>query len=48
MRTRFGDLDAADLVRHLDPLCLSRLLGRHYLGWRGARRAQTSHFWNPL
>lgn len=48
MRARFGDLDAGDLAQFLDPPCLNRLLGRHYLECRRARRFQTSHCWNPL
>jgi len=48
MRARFGDVDAKGLVRYLDPPCLNRLLGRHYLGCRRARKHQTSHCWNPL
>ena len=31
MRAQFGDLDATKLVQYLDPPCLNRLMGRHYL-----------------
>jgi len=48
MRARFGDLDADNLVKYLDPPCLNRLLGRHYLGSQRVRKCQTSHCWNPL
>ena len=48
MRAQFGDLDANHLVRYLDPPCLNRLLGRHYLECQRVRKCQTSHCWNPL
>lgn len=48
MRARFGDLDASTLSKYLDPPCLSRLLGRHYLECNRLNRRQTSHCWNPL
>ncbi|KAL9186936.1 hypothetical protein ACHAXT_010656 [Thalassiosira profunda] len=48
MRARFGDLDASKLLKFLDPPCLNRLLGRHYLECRRVRKCQTSHCWNPL
>jgi hypothetical protein len=47
MRIKFGDIDASDLARYLDPSCLGRLLGRHYLESKRARKLQTSHCWNP-
>ncbi|KAL7510766.1 hypothetical protein ACHAXN_009802 [Cyclotella atomus] len=48
MRVRFGDLDAATLCKYLDPPCLNRLLGRHYLECNRVKRHHTSHCWNPL
>ena len=48
MRNQFGDLDANQLVRWLDPQCLNQLLGRHYVECQRARNCQTSHCWNPL
>ena len=48
MRARFGDLDASSLSKYLDPPCLNRLLGRHYLECNRAKKHQTSHCWNPL
>ena len=48
MRAKFGDLDAAKLSKYLDPPCLNRLLGRHYLESKRVRKHQTSHCWNPL
>ena len=49
MRAQFGgDLDASKLLHYLDPPCLNRLLGRHYLECHRVRKNQTSHCWNPL
>jgi len=49
MRTQFGgDLDASKLIHYLDPPCLTRLLGRHYLECQRVRKNQTSHCWNTL
>lgn len=48
MRARFGDLDASSLSKYLDPPCLSRLLGRHYLECNRVKKHQTSHCWNPM
>lgn len=48
MRARFGDLDASMLSKYLDPPCLNRLLGRHYLECNRMNKRQTSHCWNPL
>ena len=47
MRAQFGDLDANKLVQYLDPPCLNKLLGRHYLECQRVRKCQTSHCWNP-
>jgi hypothetical protein len=46
MRTRFGDVDAPTLAKYLDPSCLCRLLGRHYVECERTRVASTSHCWN--
>lgn len=48
MRNQFGDLDASQLMRWLDPPCLNQLLGRHYVECQRVRNCQTSHCWNPL
>lgn len=49
MRAQFGgDLDASKLIHYLDPPCLIRLLGRHYLECQRVRKNQTSHCWNVL
>ena len=48
MRTKFGDLDAARLIHYLDPPCLNKLLGRHYLECQRVRKHQTSHCWNSM
>lgn len=48
MRVRFGDLDASTLSAYLDPPCLSRLLGKHYLESKRVENQQTSHCWNPM
>jgi hypothetical protein len=48
MKARFGEPDAAALRNHLDPYCLNRLLGRHYIHSSNLRDVNTSHCWNPL
>ena len=48
MRAKFGDLDAARLMQYLDPPCLNKLLGRHYLECQRVRKHQTSHCWNSM
>ena len=48
MKARFGEPDAAALRNHLDPYCLNRLLGRHYIHSSHLRDVNTSHCWNPL
>jgi len=48
MKAKFGEPDAAALRSHLDPYCLNRLLGRHYLHCSHLRGVNTSHCWNPL
>lgn len=48
MKAKYGEPDASELRRHLDPYCLNRLLGRHYLHCSHLRGVSTSHCWNPL
>mmetsp|Transcript_3127 Transcript_3127/g.4777 ORF Transcript_3127/g.4777 Transcript_3127/m.4777 type:complete len:497 (+) Transcript_3127:140-1630(+) len=48
MKAKYGDLDAHVLRSYLDPPCLNKLLGRHYLYCKSVRGVQTSHCWNPL
>lgn len=49
MRAKYGDLDAELLSKYLDPPCLNKLLGRHYLECQRTRKNhQTSHCWNPI
>ena len=48
MKLRFGELSAAQLRPYLDPVCLNRLLGRHYLNSPVLRELNTSHCWNPI
>jgi len=48
MKAKFGEPNADELRRHLDPLCLNRLLGRHYVHSAELRELNTSHCWNPL
>ncbi|KAL7559515.1 hypothetical protein ACA910_010326 [Epithemia clementina (nom. ined.)] len=48
MKAQYGEPRADELRRHLDPLCLNRLLGRHYVKSADLRELNTSHCWNPL
>lgn len=48
MKAKYGEPDAAALRNHLDPYCLNRLLGRHYIHSSHLRHVSTSHCWNPL
>lgn len=48
MKAKYGEPDASELRRHLDPYGLNRLLGRHYLHCPHLRNVNTSHCWNPL
>lgn len=48
MKERFGEPDADVLRRHLDPVCLNRLLLRDYVDSAELRGLNTSHCWNPL
>lgn len=48
MKERFGEPDADELRRHLDPACLNRLLLRDYVESAELRGLNTSHCWNPL
>lgn len=47
-RKLYGDVEASVLKKYLDPFCLNRFLGNHYLGNSQVRMLQTSHCWNPL
>jgi hypothetical protein len=48
MKERFGEPNADELRRHLDPMCLNRLLLRDYVNSAELRGLNTSHCWNPL
>lgn len=48
MKAQYGEPKAEELRRHLDPLCLNRLLSRHYVKSADLRELNTSHCWNPL
>jgi TPR repeat protein len=48
MKDKYGEPDADELRRHLDHLCLNRLLSRHYIRSSDLRHLNTSHCWNPL
>mmetsp|Transcript_13839 Transcript_13839/g.33488 ORF Transcript_13839/g.33488 Transcript_13839/m.33488 type:complete len:455 (-) Transcript_13839:273-1637(-) len=48
MKERFGEPNADALRRHLDPVCLNRLLLRDYVDSAELRGFNTSHCWNPL
>jgi hypothetical protein len=48
MKERFGEPDADELRRHLDPVGLNRLLLRDYVNSHELRGMNTSHCWNPL
>lgn len=48
MKERFGEPNADELRRHLDPMCLNRLLLRDYVDSAELRGLNTSHCWNPL
>jgi len=48
MKERFGEPNADVLRRHLDPVCLNRLLLRDYVDSAELRGLNTSHCWNPL
>ena len=48
MKERFGEPNADELRRHLDPVCLNRLLLRDYVDSAELRGFNTSHCWNPL
>jgi hypothetical protein len=47
MKAKYGEPNAAELRQFLDPSCLNRLLGRHYLHCSQLREVNTSHCWNP-
>lgn len=48
MKAKYGEPNADELRRHLDHLCLNRLLSRHYVCSSDLRNLNTSHCWNPL
>jgi MYND finger len=48
MKLQYGELDAGELRRHMDRLCLNRLLARHYVLASDLRTVHTSHCWNHL
>jgi len=48
MKAKFGEPNADELKRHLDPDCLNLLLMRHYIQSAELRELNTSHCWNPL
>jgi MYND finger len=48
MKAKYGEPNADQLRRHLDPICLNHLLGRHYVESAELREMSTSHCWNPL
>lgn len=48
MKAKYGEPNADQLRRHLDHLCLNRLLSRHYVRSSELRVKNTSHCWNPL
>lgn len=48
IKAMFGEPNADELRRHLDPICLNRLLGRNYVQSVDTRDLNTSHCWNPL
>lgn len=48
MKAKYGEPNADELRRHLDPVCLNELLCRHYVQSAELRELNTSHCWNPL
>lgn len=48
MKLHYGEPNAEELRRHLDQLCLNRLLSRHYIRATDLRTVNTSHCWNHL
>jgi TPR repeat protein len=48
MKLQYGEPDADELRRHMDRLCLNRLLSRHYVISSNLRSVHTSHCWNHL
>ena len=48
MKLQYGEPDAQELRRHMDRLCLNRLLSRHYVLSSHLRTVHTSHCWNHL
>lgn len=48
MKAKHGEPNADSLRLYLDPMCLNRLLSRHYVQAADLRDLSTSHCWNPL
>jgi hypothetical protein len=48
MKLKYGEPNADELRRHLDHLCLNRLLSRNYILSSKLRSVNTSHCWNHL
>jgi MYND finger len=48
MKLKYGEPNADELRRHLDHLCLNRLLSRNYILSSNLRSVNTSHCWNHL
>jgi MYND finger len=48
MKALYGEPNAEELRRHLDHVCLNRLLSRHYIRSTDLRTVNTSHCWNHL
>lgn len=48
MKAKYGEPTAAELCHFLDPVCLNRLLAKHYVVCPNLRDLNTSHCWNPL
>jgi len=47
MKAHHGEPTADELGKYLDPICLSKLLSRHYANDPLLREKHTSHCWNP-
>jgi hypothetical protein len=48
MKEKYGEPNAEELRKHLDPVSLNRLLLRDYVNSAELRSMNTSHCWNPL
>jgi hypothetical protein len=47
IKEKFGNHTAEQLRSYIDPICLNRLLGKHYVHSETLRALCTSHCWNP-